>query len=469
MRSGSSPPETDPAIEPGRHTSARLVTITVALGTVIAPLNSTMIAVALPGIMDDFDVGIGSAGWLITGYLIAMASLQPVTGKIGDRFGRRPLVIGGLAAFAAASLAASFAPNLWVLLLFRMLQAVSGAFILPNGAALMREVVPENRRGREFGILGAAVGTAAAFGPALGGILAGFWGWQSIFYVNALVIAPALYLAITKLPKTKPQVRRTGFDLGAVAMLPIMLVGLVLAISWIGDGTAVALPISVGAAVVVVLAAFIVYELKHSDPVIQPRFFKVRAFAAANSGIGLGNMAMYTLLISVPLLMSARYGDSLLDSGLILISLSVASIVVAPFGGRLSDRLGRRAPTIAGHLAMVAGALPLALIGSDVSIPILVIGLALVGVGLGLTGASIQATAVESIPASHAGAASGTLSTSRYLGSITGAAVLAGLIGADRGDVGGLDTVFIFVLAAAIAATISSFGMRSRPARSEPG
>ncbi len=449
----------------GRQTSVRLVTVTVALGTVLAPLNSTMIAVALPGIMDDFGTGVASATWLITGYLIIMASLQPVTGKIGDRLGRRPLVIGGLAAFAGASVAASFAPNLEWLMVFRMLQAVSGAFILPNGAALMREVVPEARRGREFGILGAAVGTAAAFGPALGGVLAQFAGWQSIFYVNALVIAPALYLAITKLPRTKPETRRTGFDLGAVAMLPLMLVGLVLAISWIGDGTAVALPISLGVATAVVFAAFIIYELSHKDPVIQPRFFKIRAFAAANAGIGLGNMAMYTLLISVPLLMAARYGDSLLDSGLILIALSAAAIVVTPIGGRLSDRLGRRILTVAGHLAMAAGALPIALSGADVSIPILIVGLALVGVGLGLSGASIQATAVESTSAEHAGSASGTLSTSRYLGSISGAAVLAGLLGADRSDIAGLDTVFYMVLAAAVAATLSSFAMRARPGR----
>ena len=449
------------------------MTITVALGTVLAPLNSTMIAVALPGIMDDFDIGVSSASWLITGYLILMASLQPVTGKIGDRLGRRPLVIGGLAAFGIASMAASFAPNLGWLLFFRMMQAVSGAFILPNGAALMREVVPESRRGREFGIIGAAVGMAAAFGPPLGGILAAFGGWQSIFYVNVLVIVPALYLAITKLPKTRPQARKSGFDLGAVAMLPAMLVGLVMVISLVGTGAGpgmgVALPIAVGVAVAALLVAFVLWELRHPDPVIQPRFFRIREFAAANAGVGLGNMAMYTMLISVPLLITARYGDSLLKAGFILIALSVASIVVAPFGGRLSDRLGRRIPAVVGHLAMVAGVLPMALAGSEVGIPTLVFGLALIGVGLGLTGASIQATAVESIPARHAGSASGTLSTSRYLGSIMGAALLAGMLGADRGDVTGLDTVFYVVLAAAIAATVVSFGLRSRPGRAAGG
>ena len=126
-----------------RHSSERMVLLTVMLGTMLAPLNSTMIAVALPDVMYEFDVGIASAGWLVTAYLAAMASLQPVAGKIGDRFGRRRLVLGGLILFGFTSVAAALAPNLWLLLAFRVLQAVAGALIVPNGGALMRDAVPE--------------------------------------------------------------------------------------------------------------------------------------------------------------------------------------------------------------------------------------------------------------------------------------------------------------------------------------
>jgi MFS family permease len=148
-----------------------LVVVTVALGTMLAPLNSTMIAVALPGVMDDFDAGLASAGWLVTAYLIVMASLQPVAGKIGDRVGRRCLVLGGLTFFGLASLGAAIAPNLWLLLGFRVLQAVAGALIVPNGVALVRAVVPEARRGARFGLMGAGVAMAAALGPTVGGLL----------------------------------------------------------------------------------------------------------------------------------------------------------------------------------------------------------------------------------------------------------------------------------------------------------
>ena len=111
-------------VPPGPTSTERFVILTAALGTMLAPLNSTMIAVALPGIMEEFDVGVGQASWLVTAYLVAMASLQPPGGKIGDRLGRRPLVIYGLALFGLVSLGASAAPNLWVTLVFRVLQAV---------------------------------------------------------------------------------------------------------------------------------------------------------------------------------------------------------------------------------------------------------------------------------------------------------------------------------------------------------
>ena len=158
----------------------------------LAPLNSTMIAVALPDVMDDFGVGVASAGWLITAYLAAMASLQPVAGKLGDRLGRRRMVLGGLVAFGAMSVGAALAPSLWILLAFRTLQAVAGALIVPNGSALLREAVPEGRRGATFGSLGAAIALAAGLGPPIGGILVEIAGWRAIFYANLAIVIPGL-------------------------------------------------------------------------------------------------------------------------------------------------------------------------------------------------------------------------------------------------------------------------------------
>ena len=202
----------------------RLVVLTVALGTMLAPLNSTMIAVALPEIMDEFKVGLGSAGWLVTAYLIAMASFQPVAGKMGDRIGRRCLVLGGLMCFGLASFITAVAPTLWVLVSFRVLQAVAGALIVPNGAALIRAVVPEARRGGRFGLIGSAVALAAAVGPPFGSVLVTAAGWRAVFYVNLLLVLPALAIGWRWLPKDSATAGRSQFDVLGAIMLPVLLV-----------------------------------------------------------------------------------------------------------------------------------------------------------------------------------------------------------------------------------------------------
>ena len=144
---------------------------TVALTTMLAPLNSTMIGVALPLVTAEFEVGLDESGWLVIAYLIVMASLQPVAGKLGDRLGHRRMILGGLLYFAFASIGAALAPSLYWLLAFRIQQAIAGAIALPNGTAIMRQVVPAEQRGRRFGLVGAAVTLAAAAGPPLGGVL----------------------------------------------------------------------------------------------------------------------------------------------------------------------------------------------------------------------------------------------------------------------------------------------------------
>ncbi len=145
------------------------ILITVALATVLAPLNSTMIGVALPVIMGEFSIDLESGSWLVIAYLITMAALQPVGGKLGDRFGRRPLIIGGLIYFALASLAAGTASSFSELMIFRIQQAIAGAIVMPNGMALLREVVPAERRASRIGLLGSAIVLGAAAGPPLGG------------------------------------------------------------------------------------------------------------------------------------------------------------------------------------------------------------------------------------------------------------------------------------------------------------
>jgi MFS family permease len=160
---------------PRRDSSAGTeILLTIVLGAMLVPLNSTMIAVALPRLIADFGSELSSAGWLVTGYLIAMASLQPVAGKLGDRLGRRMLVLAGLGWFGLSSLGAGLAPNLPLLIAFRIQQAVAGAVIFPNGIALLRATAPPGRLGRRLGLVMGALPLAAAVGPLVAGLLLTF-------------------------------------------------------------------------------------------------------------------------------------------------------------------------------------------------------------------------------------------------------------------------------------------------------
>jgi EmrB/QacA subfamily drug resistance transporter len=451
-RSGSSVSE--PANERG-------IIATVALATMLAPLNSTMIAVALPSVIQEFETDVAGAGWLVTAYLITMASLQPVAGKLGDRFGRRPLILGGVACFGLASVAAAWASSLTTLLVFRVLQAVSGAIALPNGAALLREVVPPERRAGRFGLVGAAIAFAAAAGPPLGGFLVSQAGWRSIFEVNVFLVLPAVLIGWRSIPVRPVRASHASFDVaGSVLFLAVVLgaAALLTGGSW-NAGTLVATT-----ALGVTGTLFLRRELRHSDPVLQPRFFRLRAFAAANAAVALSNLAMYTTLLAIPILLSRTPGWNSAEVGLVLAAMSIGMVVLAPMGGRLADAWGRRWPTVIGLSGLALGLLPLAASGGTIATLVLLGSLAVAGVGLGLSSAGLQVAAVESVALEESGVAAGVFSTSRYLGSIVGASLLAGMLGPVEDGVSGFGAVFIMAVAAAFLSALASVGLHDRPA-----
>lgn len=425
--------------------SERALLLTAALAAMLLPLNSTMIAVAIPDIARDFGGDAGSATWLVGGYLIAMASLQPLAGKLGDRFGRRPLILGGLAWFAAASLGAALAPSLPVLIGFRLQQAVAGALAFPNALAAVREVLPEERRGAAFGTLGSAIALAAAAGPPLGGALVELGDWRAIFLVNLPWAGLTLLLALHTVPAGLGGRRRGRFDGVGV----VVLTGLLAGWAWLlnpGDVPAWVVPAGL-VAVGITLVAFLRYELAHPDPVLQPRLLRVRPFAAATAATGLSNLALYGTLLAVPVLLSQRSGWSSGEIGVTLAALSVPMVALSPVGGRMSDRLGRRTTATAGLVLLGGAMLPLAVAGRGVSVTLLVGSLICAGAGLGLSNPPLQAAGLEALYSRDAGVGAGLFSTGRYLGGIAAASLVAAAVTGE----GGGDYVTVFALAAAAA------------------
>ena len=442
----------------------RGVLVGIALGTLLAPLNSTMIAVALPRIVDDFDSSIGTVGWLVTTYLLALAVVQPVAGKLGDRHGRRPFVVGGLIVFGLASVGAAAAPGLTFLIVFRVLQAVSGAVVFPNGAGLIRELVPADRRGGAFGIVGGSVAFAAGLGPLLGGLLLTVGGWRAIFLVNVPVVVAAVAVSWWAVPRRPGIVPATRFDWPGAALLAVVLTGSAVLVIESRHAPATLVP---GIALLAVLTFFFVRrELRHPDPVVQPRFFANRAFAGSNAAIAASNLAFYTVLLATPVLLTRRLDWSSMQIGAALAFLSAPMVVFSPIGGRLADRYGRRLPAIAGCALLAGGVVPLAL-APDLGLAMLLPCLLVMGSGVGMSMAGLQAAAIEALDPSQAGVAAGLFSTSRYVGSFVGSIVLARLLDGATG-LDGFQVVFVMALVAGVVSIACTRALPGRPPVAAP-
>ncbi len=428
----------------------------VALGTMLAPLNSTMIAVAIPSLLEDFDRSLAWGTWIVTSYLVAMATVQPLGGALGDRYGRRRLFLIGLALFLVATVVAALSWRIEVLLVARTVQAISGAAAIPNGTALVRSLVPPERRGRAFGNVGSAIALAAGLGPPVGGILTAALGWRWIFAANLLLLAPALVLG-WRLPADGPAPRKGRFDLQGAALLTVGLVSLVLSITtWRLPGAPLFVAPALGLAAAAAGFALVRHAGRSPNPVLNLALLRARGFTPAVATVLLSNLTMYTLLLSLPLFLTAW---SLWDSariGLLLAALSLPTIVFAPLGGRLSDSLGRRAPTAIGMALITLGALPFLTVYPTWSWLLYTVPLVLIGAGLGLSMAPVQTTAVETAPSSQAGQASGLFSTMRYLGSILGSSVMAAVLSGAAPPVGSFRLLYAMLFLSACGATIAA-------------
>jgi EmrB/QacA subfamily drug resistance transporter len=432
---------------------AKLLLLTVAVGTSLAPLNSTMIAIALPDIQEAFGVSVAATAWLVTLYLVAMAVGQPIGGRLGDLYGRRRIYLLGLLWFAAASAGCAFADNLPVLIIFRTQQALAGALTFPNGAALIREGVPAERRGSAFGTIGMAASTAAASGPPIGGLLVHQFGWAAIFWANVPVVLVSILLGLRSLPRPEPDAAppvRERFDLTGSGLLAASLGTLILVPATVRLG----LPLlGVACALIGILigAAFVAWELRVPAPVVDIRIFGRTQFAAACASVGLSNLVMYTTLLALPLYLERVRGHDSRITGLTLAAMSALAALAGPIGGRWTDARGRLAPAVFGGACVFGGAFGLAIaVGFSHLWPV-ILGLIVMGTGIGICGAPVQAAAVESVAPGTAGSASGVYSTSRYLGSVTGSTALA-IVFATRPESGQTGRfIGIFVVLALIA------------------
>lgn len=397
------------------------------LAALLTPLNSTIVAVALPAISADMDsTPADVTRWLVTSYLAVCILAQSPAGKAADMWGYGRILTLGRLTFLIGTLAAALAPSLPVLAAGRVLMAVGGALTIPTVFAELSTRVPKARRGFIFGLFGAAMGAAAAVGPLLGGLVTTHFGWQAVFYVSIPIIAASFLLVPPILVEhtgaaagdREPQSGRR-FDIVGSILLALAILALVAAVERINtDGVWFA----AGAVVIGVL--FVLRERRHGDSVLDVQLFRRHAFAAGTAIIALHNLVLYSMLLLLPFVLAASdsggSGATALSAGGTLLLFTAAMVLAAPVGGQLSDRIGARIIAAGGSLLATAGALIFAITGGGV----IAVSLVLMGAGVGLATSPAQAAALAAVRSSQAGIAAGALSTMRYLGGVVGSGLV---------------------------------------------
>jgi EmrB/QacA subfamily drug resistance transporter len=411
----------------GKRKWAVLAVISLALFIIL--LDVTIVNIALPHIMTAFNIGLSSIEWVFNVYVLVFAALLLTLGKLGDIFGRRMMFLTGLGIFTLASLGCAISPNYTVLLVFRGIQAVGGAAMMPATLSILNVEFSKSERGLALGIWGAVAGAANALGPIIGGSLVDAASWRYIFVIN-IPIGIFAFIAALMIVKdsTDPQATRR-IDIPGVVLISAALFCLTFALvegqkyGWTSASILTLFAVSLASFI-----AFVLIELRLKNPLAQLRLFKDRTFTAGNLIGMIMSFGLIGVIFLLVLFLQIILGFNALKAGLTLLPLPLAIIVVAPFAGKFTDIIGGRWILFAGTIISALGLFLMSNLTGVTDWPDLVLPLAVCGVGMGLVMAPVTTVVMASTPVEQSGMGAGILSTTRQIGSVLGLSVLGAVL-----------------------------------------
>lgn len=400
----------------------------VSLGVMMVGLDGTVVGVANPTISRDLGASLAGLQWVTNGYLLALAVLLVVGGKLGDRFGRKKVFLTGVVGFGIASAGCAISTSIELLVVFRVLQGIAGALLLPTTLAIIRAAFPPEELNKALGIWGGTSALAVASGPIIGGLLVEHVSWESIFLLNLPLGALALLVGLRSITETN-EPEAGGFDFPGVALLT----GSLFAVVWglikaqdHGWGSAYVLGFLVAG--LVLIAAFIVREQRAAAPLIPLDLFRSRSLSAGVVLVVAGFFALFGVLFFVTLYLQSVGGYSPVEAGIRTLPLTGVFVLSAPLGGTLTEKLGPRPPLVIGMVLMAVSFLLLTRLEVDSSYSALWPAFLMIGVALGLVVVASTQAIVGNAPVERAGVAGGVQSTANQLGGVLGTAVLGSLI-----------------------------------------
>ena len=412
---------------PQGHPRRRQILLVLCLSLLVVVIDNTILNTALPTLARVLHAGTSSLQWIADAYTLCFAALLIPAGALGDRYGRRTSLVGGLAVFALGSAAAAFASGTGMLIAARVVMGLGAAFVMPATLSILNSVFPPRERPQAIAAWSAVAGVGIVIGPTLGGLLLSHFWWGSVFLINIPLVALALAGVLLTVPETA-EPGRGRLDFTGTLMIAGALFLIVDAIieaptrGWTGWVTLAEL--AAGAAM---LGLFTWWELHIPNPLIDLRVFAVRAFSAAAASVTVIFFALFGSLFVLTQYLQLVHGYSPLSAGVRALPFAIAMAAVSPVSTVLAGRLGSRVVIPAGMALMGAGLLDLSTAGVHTSYPPLAIAVAIMGAGMGLVMAPASTTIMTTVPAHQAGAGSAVNDTIREVGGALGIAVVGSL------------------------------------------
>ena len=431
-------------------------------------LDNLVVTTAIPVIRNDLGASLESLEWTVNAYTLTFAVLLLTGAALGDRFGRRRTFSVGVGIFTAGSVAAALAPSIGMLNLARAVQGLGGAIVLPLTLTILSAAVPPNKRGLALGAWGGISGLAVALGPVVGGAIVQGISWQWIFWLNVPIGIALVPLAMTRLTESYGPAGK--LDLGGLGLSSAGLFGIVWGLVR-GNAQGWASPeilgsLSVG---VVLLAAFVAWELRAENPMLPMRFFRNRTFTLANTASLFMFFGMFGSIFLLSQFFQTVQGYSPLSSGLRILPWTIAPMFIAPIAGALSDKIGGKTFIGAGLALQALGLAWLGLISEPTTPYSAFVGpFILAGVGMGMFFAPVANVVLSAVRPAEEGQASGANNAIRELGGVFGVAVLASVFarlgGYQTGDtfVNGMNPAILVGAGVVALGAVAAFAIPKR-------
>jgi EmrB/QacA subfamily drug resistance transporter len=395
----------------------------------LAALDQTIVATALPRVVSDLG-GLSQYSWVFTAYMLGSTVTVPLYGKLGDIYGRRPLLLGSVVIFLVGSALCGLAQNMTELVLFRAIQGIGAGGLFPLSLAVIGAIVPPRDRGRYQGLFGATFGAASIIGPLVGGFIVDNFSWRWIFYVN-LPIGGIALLALTVVMPKRAQRHEHSIDWLGAGLLATGTTSLLLGLVWGGRQYAWSSGhvISALAAALVVLAAFAVVERSAREPILPYDLIRQRTIAASVACMALLGMAMFGTISFVPLFVQGVIGTSATSSGVVLTPLMLGAVTASMLSGQWISRSGRTKPNaLVGPVILTGGMVLLWRMNVHTTNGQAARNMVIAGIGLGLMMQVFVISVQSSVPRAVIGSATALTQFARSIGATLGVTIMGVIV-----------------------------------------